>query len=128
MNPVKAGICKTADKYIYSGYNEYIRTDFRGLIDTDLALKYLSLDEFIELHKHESNEKCLDDIEIVRLNDIDAQKIIKHISKCTNANEFQRLDIKTRDEYIKKLREKGLSIRQISRLTGITYGVIRTLK
>lgn len=127
MNPVKAGICKTVDKFIYCSYNEYIGTDSQGLIDTDLALKYLSLDEFIEFHKHESNEKCLDDSELVRLNDIDAQKIIKRISKCANANDFQKLDIETRDKYIKKLRDKGLSIRQISRLTGLTYGIIRRI-
>ena len=60
----------------------------------------------------------------VRINDIDAKKIIKRISKCDSATEFQQLEQKKRDEYIKKLKDKGLSIRQISRLTGISKGIV----
>ena len=39
-------------------------------------------------------------------------------------SELQLLERARRDEYIKKLRKHGLSIRQISRLTGISKGVI----
>ena len=42
-------------------------------------------------------------------------------------SEFQLLEIARRDEYIKKLRKHGLSIRQISRLTGISKGVIEKI-
>ena len=57
--------------------------------------------------------------------DEQAQKIIAKISKCKNVAEFQKLDIKSRDKYLKKLREKGLSIRQISRMTGVSFNVVR---
>ena len=50
---------------------------------------------------------------------------IKKIAKCDNASDFQSLDIKTRDKYLKRLRDKSLSIRQLSRLTGVSYSVVR---
>jgi transposase len=47
------------------------------------------------------------------------------VSNCNNATEFQALEIKYRDQYIKKMKEEGLSIRQISRLVGISFGILR---
>ena len=58
------------------------------------------------------------------LNDEKAKKIIKRLSHCNTATEFQELEIKKRDELLKKLKENGLSIRQISRLTGISKGIV----
>jgi len=57
----------------------------------------------------------------------DAKEIIYKISKCENAEDFLVLNDEKRDEYIKKLREKGLSIRQISRLTGVSFGIVRRI-
>ena len=42
-------------------------------------------------------------------------------------SELQLLEITRRDECIKELRKHGLSIRQISRLTGISKGVIEKI-
>jgi len=51
--------------------------------------------------------------------------IIKKISKCDSVADFQLLDEKCRDKFLKKFKEKGISIRQISRLTGVSVGVVR---
>lgn len=48
-------------------------------------------------------------------------------AKCNNVAEFQNLDLKTRDKCLKKFKEKGVSIRQISRLTGISYYVVQKI-
>ena len=48
-----------------------------------------------------------------------AKRIIENISGCNNIAEFQKLDIKYRDKFIAKFKKKGLSIRQISRFTGV---------
>ena len=63
-----------------------------------------------------------------RINDSDARRIIKKVSKCDNATEFKELPQEKRDKFIKKLKEKGLSIRQISRLTGISKGVVEKIR
>ena len=45
-------------------------------------------------------------------------------SDCQNVADFQKLDSKSRDEFIAILKQNGLSIRQISRLTGISKGLV----
>lgn len=55
----------------------------------------------------------------------EVKKIISKVSNCNNTTEFQALEIKYRNQYIKKLKEEGLSIRQISRLTGVSFGIVR---
>ena len=44
-----------------------------------------------------------------------------------NNETLVELDINKRDKFITQLKEKGLSIRQICRLTGVSFSVIRKL-
>ena len=56
-----------------------------------------------------------------------ARKIIKKVSQCDNATEFQELPQEKRDRYIRKLKEREVSIRQISRLTGVSFAIVRKI-
>ena len=71
-------------------------------------------------------DKCLEieDTPKIRVTDEQAKRIIKKVSNCENSAEFQKLDSKSRDEYIASFKQNGLSIRQISRLTGISKGLV----
>ncbi len=127
QNPVKAGLCKKVDEYKYSSYKEYI--DGAKIIDTDYVFSVLPKNAFIEYNKQPSSLKCLDVEEraIKRVTDEEARKIIKKYSKCENITEFQALPITKRDKFLKKFKEKGLSIRQISRLTGVSYYIVQKI-
>lgn len=59
-----------------------------------------------------------------RINDTKAKRRILRISKCNDLSEFQALEIRYRDECIRKLKDNGLSIRQIERLTSINRGTV----
>lgn len=74
-------------------------------------------------------DKCLEisDTPKLRVTDEQAKSIIFKVSKCENAADFQKLDSKSRDEFIAILKQKGLSIRQISRLTGANYYIIQKI-
>ena len=125
QNPLKAGLCKDISEYEYSSFREYLRGESRLL---DIAFVYSIVDKeaFIKLNNEKHDERCLDvESSANRLNDADAQEIIQSVSKCKNATEFQALESVRRDHYIKELRARGLSIRQISRLTGISFGLVR---
>ncbi len=125
QNPVKAGICKEIGDYKYSSYRDY-RAEL-GLVDTDFVFEMISKKEF-ERYNHEVNsDKCLENVAIpkVRVTDERAKKFIEDISRCKTISEFQCLDSKSRDSFIAIFKQKGLSIRQISRLTGISYSVIQ---
>lgn len=128
QNPVKAGICKRVEDYAYSSYSEYICSS--GLVDTDYVLEFATLEEFIGLNREIIENACMDIPEkvVARVTDEQARVLIKKIAKCSNASEFQELDIAIRDKYLNKLRRKGVSIRQLSRLTGISVSVIRRIQ
>lgn len=127
QNPIKAGIVKSIDDYRFSSYNDYIEED-SYIVDLDFAFSLMKKDEFIAFNKEKNDDICLDiDPKEFRINDSDARKIIKKVSKCDNATEFQELPQEKRDKFIRKLKEKGLSIRQISRLTGISKGIVERI-
>ena len=124
QNPVKAGICQRAEDHAYSSMQEYMSEG--KLVDTAFALSMLSKEEFTEYHREENTDHCLEIEEHFRKTDDEAKKIIKKISKCRTAAEFQQLDKAKRDLYIYKLHENGLSVRQISRLTGVSKKIVET--
>ena len=126
-NPVKAQICEYPKEYTYSSYNEYVSK--ADITDTDYVLSYWNKEQFEELNDCELPGECLDvsETRVIKVTDEEAKRIIKRISKCENSTEFQALEKKQRDKYLKKIKEKGVSIRQISRLTGVSYSIIQRL-
>ncbi len=126
QNPIKSGIVKDIDDYQYSSYNDYVKNK-NIVVDTEFALSMLDQEEFVEFNNMTNDDVCLEiDDRDFRLNDTEARKIIEKVSKCRNATEFQLIDKEKRNEYIRKMRECGLSIRQISRLTGISKGCVES--
>ena len=86
-------------------------------------------EQFIDFNNEYNEDTCL---EIEKDNfiftDDEAGEIIFKISKCRTITQFQNLNIEKRDKYLKLLRNNGLSIRQISRLTGIGFNIVRKFK
>lgn len=122
QNPVKARICTRAEVYKYSSMKEYLSFPF--LVDTDFALSMITKEQFIEYHREENEDKCLEIEDHFRLTDEEAKALIIKISKCQTIAEFQLLDRNTRNSCIHKLHNNGMSIRQISRLTGISKKIV----
>ena len=124
QNPIKAGLCKNIDGYKFSSYNEYVKNPI--MVDTDFCFGIIDKDQFIDFNVEYSQDICLEiEEENFRLTDDEAKEIIHKISKCSTITEFQNLSIDKRDKYLKILRNHGLSIRQISRLTGIGFNIVR---
>ena len=123
QNPIKAGICKNIDGYKFSSYNEYINKP--NLVNVDFCLGIIDKEQFIEFNNEFNDDICLDirDNDF-RLTDDEALKIIWKICKCKSVSDFQKLDKIKRNYYIEKLYKHGLSIRQISRLTGLSRKIV----
>ena len=123
QNPIKAGICKNIDRYKFSSYNEYINN--ATIVDTDFCFGIIDKEQFLEFNNEFSNEICLDiNDNDFRLTDDEAMKIIWKICKCKSVSDFQKLDKVKRNYYIEKIYQRGLSIRQISRLTGLSRKIV----
>jgi len=125
LNPLKAGICRTVSDYTESSYNEYIKPRAGQLIDIEFALSLLNKDQFEKYHNDGCQDECLEVQELKRISDSEAQKIFCNVSRCANASEFQALSREIRNRCLVQLKEKGLSVRQIERLTGINRGLVQ---
>ena len=81
----------------------------------------------IRFHEPLGNEKCLDitDQPQIRITDEQAKEAVKKVSGCDSAAEFQMLTPIVRDKAIIALKRSHLSLRQISRLTGVSIMIIR---
>ena len=132
QNPIKENMVKKLKEYKWSSYNEYI--NISKIIDTDYVLKIFSEDKDIAIQRFSSfnnkknEDKCLEYQENKRMNDIEAREMIKDIIKAKKISEIQRLEKEKRDKIIKKIKDiEGISIRQIARITGVSYNVVLKL-
>ena len=122
QNPVKAGLSK-CDNYRWSSYNEYINKPV--LIDSRKTFEMLcDKQNFISFMHENDNSNCLEVVELTRLTDEKAIEIIKKTARIKNVQSIQNFDINKRDKLLRILKERGISIRQLSRLTGINRGII----
>ncbi len=125
QNPVKAGLVKNAKDYPFSSYHCYMKPRDNQLVDTDFVLNMMNSKHFEEYHNEYTEDNLLHTIERrFTLTDEQAKGIIRIVSKCSTAPEFQQLEAKVRNSYIRRFRQEGLSIRQINRLTGVSKGII----
>jgi REP element-mobilizing transposase RayT len=129
QNPVKAGLCQDAASYKWSSYPDYARKS--RITDTEFALSLFSEDEkeafllFDKFLKEDEKTVCMDIDEGTRVTDKEAREIIRELCGAMNSAEFQSLTPARRDEILARLKDYGLSIRQIVRLTGISFGIVR---
>ena len=122
QNPVKAKMCRYAEDYPFSSMQAYLKSS--SLVETSFALQMLPMEELIKFHRSENDDQCLEMEEHFRLTDDEAKSLIYKLSKCKNISEFQLLDISERNLCIQKMHKNGMSIRQISRLTGISKKIV----
>ena len=123
QNPVKAAICKRPGQYEYRSYTNYFNND---LINDTIVRSIVSCDDFFRYNCEKNDDQCMDiDDEKPRMNDSRAAKIMHKLTGCRNVTEFQALAAKVRDEMLCKMRTAGISLSQTSRITGISYGVIK---
>ncbi len=125
-NPFKAGLEeKVGTAYPWNSYHDYFSIE-STLVDTKKILSlYGDISGFILHHSTPPTSCCLDVDSIrKRLPDDVAREIILAECNCVTTHDFSKLSIQERDQILPKLHKKGISIRQLNRLTGIPKGVI----
>lgn len=118
-NPVKAGICTTPGAYAYSNYQALV--EGKG---ASLPCEY-SGEQLAQYIAEDSDDRCMDIPEEQRrgVTDADAEKWIRGEFKAVGDGIGQG-DRKELERSVRRLCEKGVSIRQLSRLTGISKSLI----
>ncbi|MFY9441561.1 MAG: transposase [Tepidanaerobacter sp.] len=129
QNPVKAGLTNKIESYKWSSYKEYIKKP--RLINPDFALKMFDEDrtkaiaKFIIFNNEHNEDKCLEITEKRKtLSDKEIRKIVlnKYSIQLASLHNEQPKIQKEILRYLKKL--EGISLRQLSRLTGFTVNKI----
>ena len=124
QNPIKAKLCAKVGDYPYSSYAEYLHES--STIDSEYILGILPREEFVRFNNEPSTDKCLEIVTNKRhgVTDQQARVIIEKCAHCRSVADFQALEQKKKERYIKKIYEKGVSVRQLSRLTGVSKGIV----
>lgn len=130
QNPVKAGICKKPEQYCWSSYPGYLVGD--GSCDTAEVLAVLASDlvqamaELRHFHAEHDQTACMDIEQGLRPSDAEVRALLLELCGTNQAAELQILPIPQRDRAIATLKAQGASLRQIVRLTGWSFGVVRS--
>lgn len=114
QNPQKAGIC-SADEYPHT----YISGEgiFSGYFDTE--------EEMMEYLNAGNDDRCMEFDTCRRIGDEEALRMICEALGTENPQLLQELDPEKRNEMLRSLKQKSLTVRQISRLTGINRNIIQ---
>ena len=124
QNPIKARICERLEDYRYSSYIDYLnnRNDFTCI---DFAYSILGRNDFFEFNNENNDDKCLDAEEKRRLTDKDGMELLQQMLKGKPVEVIVEFEEKDKAALISRMKSEGLSIRQISRLTGVSIGIVR---
>ncbi|WP_174614608.1 transposase [Virgibacillus ihumii] len=129
QNPVKAGLANNVFDCSWTSINEYLGSS--SIVDIDLPLHYFSperkkaLQLFSEFMQAPIDDECgLNDEVKIKVSDNELRIMMDHLG-IPNASELQQMDKGKRNAFIRHLKQlEGVSIRQISRVTGISKSVI----
>lgn len=126
-NPVKANIVLQPGDYTWSSYNDYIQmyNGENGFVDGELIKSlYPEKSQFKMFMEEEIEDYCMDYENNLNYSDDDIRKMIirdYHI----NPNKIKQLPRQERAKVLMKLyQEAGISIRQISRIAGLSKSMV----
>lgn len=129
QNPVKAGLAKNVFATRWTSINEYIQQV--NMIDIDFGLDLFSPDRnkairlYIEYMQQPNDDQCLEDTVKVRKSDNEVREFLFQLG-IPNKSTLQQMDKENRNVILAKLKAmKGVSLRQLSRITGISKSVIQ---
>jgi len=128
QNPLKAGLARTVFDSSWTSIHEYRDKADLITIDKGLSLfhadRKIALDYFNACMTEESEEQCMSNEPRIKVSDSQLLDYLRSRGVIEN-NKLQQMKKEDRDAILTNLKEiKGVSLRQISRVTGISKSVI----
>jgi putative transposase len=132
QNPMKAGLVTDIFQNKWTSIHDYLND--QSLLNTSNALQLFSnkkstaLNSFIDYMTLTNDDQYLDEFQINRITDDDVRRYLQEIGIMSNSM-LQRMDKEQRNVILAELKKlKGVSNRQISRITGISSSVIQRVR
>lgn len=132
-NPVKANMCRFPSEYRWSSFNTYCgRSD--SLVNIAFAQRILGGEKNL-LHYFAKKSDSLDfsrfDDDHPAINhfitDENAKAIFKSITNLESSSAVVHMEKARRNEYVRKLHQNGLSIKQVARLMDVSVSTVKRL-
>lgn len=125
QNPVKAGLSAVPQAYRWSSYRDYAEEPEHA--DTAFALSLMERSELLEFFRQQTEDACLDVKEQpLRVTEEEAERrFLRAVRGGKTA--FASLADPDAIEILRQLKQGGVSLRQMNRITGISENVIRRM-
>lgn len=133
QNPLKAGIVQQVSDYPWSSWQEYTGETpaALSLCATNAVLKRISLDDLRGLVETPLSDDVtildIDENPRITIGDQEVHQYLLDNYQISKPLEVQTLEKEQRNQILLSLLDLGAGLRQLSRLTGVTYGVIYKL-
>ena len=132
QNPVKAGLAKEVRDYPWSSWAEYERRGSGNCIcNREAVIRRLGWQNLYEFVCTPANGHCILDVDNQNERNMADADVIAEIKKfygIDNPTDIQKLEKNQRDDLLRQLCLMGVKVRQLSRITGISYGTINRAK
>lgn len=117
QNPLKAGISKMED-YKWSSYSSFFTK--KSFIDTDYSIALFGSKKLlIQFLAQDNRDSCMEYEMTSAEKELYSFMIVKGILSGYEVNEFTNLSKDKQNEYLRRMKRAGLSIRRISRICKI---------
>ncbi len=132
-NPANANVCRHPSEYRWSSFNAYYGAR-NSLVDVSLAYDICGSKESL-LHYFATKQVSADN-ELFKndhretshfLTDERALSIFKSLTNLSSTSDVNTLQKTQRNDYVRKLRCKGLTIKQVSRIMDISETTVKRL-
>lgn len=133
QNPLKAGIVQNVSDHPWSSWLEYTgkTPSALSLSATNVVMKRISIDDLRELVETPLSDDVMildiDDNPRITIGDQEVRQYLLDQFQIANPLEVQTLDKEQRNHILLSLLNFGVGYRQLSRITGVSYGVIHRL-
>lgn len=134
QNPLVAGMVKHVREYEWSSWGEYLGDIPLALsvCDTKAVLERISLSDLKDLVETplDGDVRCLDvqDSSLAMMGDKELREFLRHPHAIDEPLKVQSMEKVQRNDIILSCLDKGAGLRQLSRITGVTYGVFYRLQ
>lgn len=125
-NPVEAGLCSSPEDYPYSSAAEYMGFA-EGITDKNLIYSLKHPEDLTDYILQENEDQCLDITTSVHraVTDSFAAEMILRAFGTLHPEVGSKKNRMSFSKSVKDLYRSGISIRQMSRLTGISRGILK---
>ena len=123
--PVREGLSREL-LYAYSSWQEYMGLTDEGLTETELPFRKIGREEFFDYHEADAKEEFPAAVakRAAPITEEAASEVLRQLSRVSGAEEFLQLPRKTQVECVIKAHHRGASIRQLSRLSGLSKATV----